>query len=55
MRNVTYFPPYSQKENVITNAILVLLSQLHQRAPDIFSKLLTELSDTEFNIGPRFC
>lgn len=54
MRNVTYFPPYSQKENVITNAILVLLSQLHQRAPDIFSKLLTELSDTEFNIGPSF-
>ncbi len=30
MRNVTYFPPYSQEENVVTNSVLLLLSHVNR-------------------------
>ena len=54
MRNATYFPTYSQTENVVTNAVLVLLSQVHRVAPDVFSGLLTKLTDAEYSVGPQF-
>lgn len=56
MRNVTYFPPYTQRENVVTNAVLVLFSQVNRLSPDIFSRLLVSLTDVEKikDFGPTF-
>ena len=54
MRNVTYFQPYSQEENVVTNAVLLLLSQVNRMAPTIFSGLLTKITDVPFSVGPTF-
>ena len=54
MRNVTYFSPYSNKENVVTNAVLLLLAQVNRLAPSVFSSLLTTLTDEEYNVGPTF-
>ena len=54
MRNVTYFQPYSQEENVVTNAVLLLLSQVNRMVPTIFSGLLTKITDESFSIGPTF-
>jgi len=54
MRNVSYFPPYSQPENVVTNAVLLLLSHVNRLAPDLFSDLLTNLTDESFDVGPIF-
>lgn len=54
MRTATYFPTYSQTENVVTNAVLVLMSQIHRIAPDVFSGLITKLIDEEYPIGPQF-
>jgi len=54
MRNVSYFPPYSQEENVVTNAVLLLLSHVNRLAPTIFSDLLTSITDEAFAIGPTF-
>ncbi|MCY4303748.1 MAG: hypothetical protein OXC62_03025 [Aestuariivita sp.] len=54
MRNVTYFPPYSQDENMVTNAVLLLLAQVNRLAPSVFSGLLTRLTDDEYFIGPTF-
>lgn len=54
MRNVSYFPPYSQEENVVTNAVLLLLSHVHRLAPAIFSNLITAITDVEYDVGPTF-
>ncbi len=56
MRDVTYFPPYSQKENVVTNAVLLLFSQINAMAPDIFAKVISDLIEDEdyLPIGPNF-
>lgn len=54
MRNVSYFPPYSQEENVVTNAVLLLLSHVNRMAPTIFSDLLTSITDEAFSVGPTF-
>lgn len=54
MRNVSYFPPYSQEENVVTNAVLLLLSHVNRMAPTVFSELLTSITDEAFAIGPTF-
>ncbi len=54
MRNVSYFPPYSQEENVVTNAVLLLLSHVNRMAPTIFSDLLTSITDEAFPVGPTF-
>lgn len=53
-RNVSYFPPYSQEENVVTNAVLLLLSHVHRLAPVIFSNLLTTITNKEYDVGPIF-
>ena len=54
MRNVSYFPPYSQEENVVTNTVLLLLSHVHRLAPGIFANLLTTITDIEYAVGPTF-
>ena len=56
MTNVSYFPTYSQKENVVTNSVLLLLSHVNRMAPTIFSELLTKITDepSSFSIGPTF-
>ena len=54
MRNVSYFPPYSQEENVVTNAVLLLLSHVHRLAPEIFANLLTTITDKEYAVGLTF-
>ncbi len=54
MRNVSYFPPYSLEENVVTNAVLLLLSHVHRLAPAIFSDLITAITDVEYDVGPTF-
>ena len=54
MRNVSYFPPYSQEENVVTNTVLLLLSHVHRLAPGIFSNLLTTITEDEYAVGPTF-
>ena len=54
MRNVSYFPPYSQAENVATNTVLLLFSHVHRLAPGIFADLLTRITDDEYAVGPTF-
>ena len=54
MRNVSYFPPYSQEENVVTNTVLLLFSHVHRLAPEIFADLLTTITDDEYAVGPTF-
>ena len=54
MRSATFFPTYSQRENVVTNAVLVLFAQVHRLAPDVFSGLLTQLTDTAPLVEPQF-
>lgn len=54
MRQVTLFPPYKQPENLVTNAVLVLLSQVYRLAPELFAAVLTSLTETESQVGPQF-
>jgi hypothetical protein len=54
MKSVRYFQPYSTEENVVTNAVLLLLSHVHRLAPDLFEEFLTSFTDGEFVVGPVF-
>ena len=55
MRSVTFFPPYKQRENLITNNTLVLLSQVYRTAPSLLEQLMVTLSgDDRIALGPRF-
>jgi hypothetical protein len=54
MRTASFFPTYSQPENVVTNAVLVMFSQVYRLAPDVFTGLLTKLTDVEHAVGPQF-
>lgn len=47
MSNVHYFPRYSQKENMITNNTLLLLSRLYKNSSDKFDSFLTNLCEEE--------
>ncbi len=53
--NIHYFQRYSQKENVVTNNTLLLLSRLYQHSPLKFQAFLNELlGDIQVEIGSRF-
>ena len=55
MTKVHYFQRYSQKENVVTNNTLLLLSRLYAHNPEYFQAVLREtLDDSQINIGPSF-
>lgn len=54
MQSFRYFQPYSQQENVATNAILLLLSHVHRLAPHLLQEFLTSFTENEFLIGPQF-
>lgn len=54
MSEVSYFQTYSQRENVATNATLLLLSHVHRIAPNLFEKFLTDITEDEFPVGPSF-
>ena len=54
MRNVTYFPPYSQEENIVTNAVLLLFSHVNRLAPNLLQGILNNLTDEELQLGPIF-
>ncbi len=54
MRPATLFPSYVQRENVVTNATLVLLSQVNRLAPEILGGFLASLTDQPFEIGLSF-
>jgi len=54
MSEVSYFQTYSQRENVATNATLLLLSHVHRIAPNLFESFLTNITEDEFPVGPSF-
>lgn len=55
MASVHYFQRYAQRENVVTNNTLLLLSRLHHDSPAAFERLLTLLlDDVEIAVGPSF-
>jgi hypothetical protein len=57
MSKVHYFQRYSQKENVVTNNTMQLLSRLYQHRSDRFECFLNELlsdSGLQFEVGPQF-
>lgn len=55
MSKVHYFQRYSQKENVVTNNTLLLLSRLYSRSPLYLEAFLNDLAETgSVEIGVRF-
>lgn len=54
MRTVSYFSPYKQSENTVTNAVLLLLSHIHRNAPDIFEAFLKDIAGQDISVGPIF-
>ena len=55
MASVHYFQRYAQRENVVTNNTLLLLSRLHHDGPAAFERLLgLLLDDVEISVGPTF-
>lgn len=57
MSNIHYFQRYSQRENVVTNNTLLLLSRLYNHSPVRFQAFLSDLLDdegAEVIIGPEF-
>ncbi len=54
MRAVSYFSPYKQSENTVTNAVLLLLSHIHRTAPDIFESFLKDIAGEDISVGPIF-
>jgi len=54
MRTVSYFSPYKQSENTVTNAVLLLLSHIHRAAPDIFESFLKDIAGEDITVGPIF-
>lgn len=61
MADVHYFQRYSQKENVVTNNTLLLLSRLNQEEPKVFEQWVASLLEEfqrddldDFTGGPQF-
>lgn len=54
MKSVKYFQPYSTKENVVTNAVLLFLSHAYRLTPGLFEDFLTSFMDDEITVGPIF-
>ena len=55
MANVHYFQRYSQKENVVTNNTLLLLSRIYHYSPATYENLLNStLDDVDLTVGPSF-
>ena len=55
MASIHYFQRYAQRENVVTNNTLLLLSRLHHDGPAAFERLLgLLLDDVEITVGPSF-
>jgi len=54
MRTVSYFSPYKQSENTVTNAVLLLLSHIHRNTPDIFEAFLKDIAGQDIAVGPIF-
>ena len=54
MKSVRYFQPYSTKENVVTNAVLLFLSHVYRLAPGLFEDFITTFVEGEISIGPIF-
>lgn len=55
MSDVHYFQRYSQKENVVTNSTLLLLSRLHSYSHSRFKDFLNEvLHDAAIEVGVAF-
>ena len=54
MRTVSYFSPYKQSENTVTNAVLLLLSHIHRIAPDVFEAFLKDIAGQDISVGPIF-
>lgn len=61
MADVHYFQRYSQRENVVTNNTLLLLSRLNQEEPKIFEQYVASLLEDlqrddleDFICGPKF-
>lgn len=55
MATIHYFQRYAQRENVVTNNTLLLLSRLHHQSTSTFEQLLgLLLDDVEIAVGPSF-
>lgn len=55
MSNIHYFQRYSQKENVVTNNTLLLLSRLYNESPIKFKQFLNGLTnELNINVGVNF-
>ncbi|MFH5883665.1 hypothetical protein ACG2F4_05090 [Halalkalibaculum sp. DA3122] len=55
MARVHFFQRYSNKENVVTNNTLLLLSHVYDNSPELLENLITELGeDSGFQVGPVF-
>lgn len=54
MRSVTRFPSYHQRENVITNHVMVMLRTLYDHSPRLLDALLQVICDSEVNVGAQF-
>lgn len=54
MTEVTRFPHYHQKENIVTNHVMVMLRMLYSSSPKLLESLLQALCANEVTIGPQF-
>jgi hypothetical protein len=53
MSSVHYFPRYSQRENAVTNNVLLLLSRLYEYRPDLLQAAIGELIENDsIQVGP---
>jgi hypothetical protein len=53
MSSVHYFPRYSQRENAVTNNVLLLLSRLYEYRPDLLQAVLGKFIENDsIQVGP---
>ena len=54
MSSISYFQRYSQRENHLTNNILLMLRHLYRDSPTNFANTITKLTDKKCNVGIEF-